>query len=437
MMMSKILKAGSCALILLSSNAFSEDLLGVYQKAVLADPTLQLAKLKIQVGDAQQGQAGGALLPQINASGGISKNYRQFESKDISNRNYEGMNYNISVTQSLMDVPKYWNWKKHQKITEQYQAEGLSAEQTLLFDVVDRYFSVLEEADNLLLVEKEKIATEKKVNQLQKQYAKRVIKITDVLDMEAELDGIKAYEIEVQTTYSLARERLFELTGQTLGDLQPLSTSIDYQPLTGNINTWIEKTKVLNPDINAKKKAIAVADDFVAEQKSRHLPTIDFRFNHYMTDTGFQGTQQPKSDTQVVGLNVTLPIFSGGTTYYQTKEANYQKEMAKQEHIGVLRETIKETRDAFLTTNASYRKIKSSLKFLESAEKSRDAMIKGFKHGVNVVSDIINSETRVFKAKRDLLQAKYAYIKHKMRFKRVTGDISYASLEEINSWLQK
>ena len=435
--MIKRFKAGSCALLLLSSSVLAEDLLGVYQKAVVSDPTLQLAKLKIQVGDAQQGQAGGALLPQMNASGGVSKNYRQFESKDIPNRNYNGMNYNISITQSLMDLQKYWSWRKSQKITEQYQSEGLSAEQTLLFDVIDRYFSVLEEADNLTLIEKEKLATEKKVEQLKKQYAKHVVKITDVLDMEAELDGIKAYEIEVQTNYSLARERLFELTGQEVGDLKPLSTTIDYQPLTGDINTWIAKAKALNPNVQAKKKAITVADDFLAEQKSRHLPTIDFRFNYYMTDTGFQGTQQPKSDTQVVGVYVNLPIFSGGTTYYQGKEAAYQMAMAKQEHIGILRETIKETRDAFLTTNASYRKIKSSLKFLESARKSRDAMLKGFKHGVNLVSDVINSETRVYQAERDLLQARYAYIKNKMRFKRVTGDIDYASLEEINNWLQK
>jgi len=435
--MIKRLKAGSCALLLLSSNVLAEDLLGVYQKAVLSDPTLQLAKLKIQVGDAQQGQAGGALLPQMNASGGVSKNYRQFESKDIPNRNYNGMRYNISITQSLMDLQKYWNWRKRQKITEQYQAEGLSAEQTLLFDVIDRYFSVLEEADNLTLIEKEKLATEKKVEQLKKQYAKHVVKITDVLDMEAELDGIKAYEIEVQNNYSLARERLFELTGQEVGDLKPLSTTIDYQPLTGNINTWIEKAKALNPNVQAKKKAIMVADDFLAEQKSRHLPTINFQFNYYMTDTGYQGAQQPKSDTQVVGVYVNLPIFSGGTTYYQGKEAAYQMAMAKQEHIGILREIIKETRDAFLTTNASYRKIKSSLKFLESARKSRDAMLKGFKHGVNLVSDVINSETRVYQAERDLLQARYAYIKNKMRFKRVTGDIDYASLEEINNWLQK
>jgi len=435
--MIKRLKAGSCALFLLSSSVLAEDLLGVYQKAVVSDPTLQLAKLKIQVGDAQQGQAGGALLPQINASGGVSKNYRQFESKAIPNRNYNGMNYNISITQSLMDLQKYWSWRKSQKITEQYQSEGLSAEQTLLFDVIDRYFSVLEEADNLTLIAKEKLATEKKVGQLKKQYAKHVVKITDLLDMEAELDGIKAYEIEVETNYSLARERLFELTGQEVGDLKPLSTTIDYQPLSGDINTWIEKAKALNPDVQAKKKAITVADDFLAEQKSRHLPTIDFRFNHYMTDTGFQGTQQPKSDTQVVGVYVNLPIFSGGTTYYQGKEAAYQMAMAKQEHIGILRETIKETRDAFLTTNASYRKIKSSLTFLDSARKSRDAMLKGFKHGVNLVSDVINSETRVYQAERDLLQARYAYIKNKMRFKRVTGDIDYASLAEINNWLQK
>jgi len=435
-MMTQLLKISGLSLALLSSQVSADNLIEVYRKAELADPSIELAKLKVKVGDAQQRQAVGSLLPQINVSGGISKNFRQFESNTIASRNYEGMNYNVSVTQSLLDLPKFWNWRKHQKLTEQYQSEGMNADHSLMFDVVERYFNVLEEADNLSLVAQEKSATEKKLEQLKKQYEKHLVKITDVLDIEAELDSIKAQEIEIESNYSSAKERLFELTGQTIGDLTPLSDKINYQSLEGDINTWIEQSKNLNPMIHAKQKAIDVASDYVSEQHSRHMPVIDFRFNHYMTDTGFQGAQQPKSDTQVVGLNVTLPIFTGGTTYYQGKEASYQMEIAKQEHIGVVREIIKETRDSFLQTNANLHKVKSSLKSLDSAKKSQNAMEKGFKHGVNMISDVINSQTRVFKAKRDVLQAKYGYIKNKMRFKRVTGDISYTSLEEINGWLR-
>jgi hypothetical protein len=37
----------------------------------------------------------------------------------------------------------------------------------------------------------------------------------------------------------------------------------------------------------------------------------------------------------------------------------------------------------------------------------------------------------------DLLEAKYTYIKNRIRFERSLGTLSIASLEEINAWLTK
>ena len=79
---------------------------------------------------------------------------------------------------------------------------------------------------------------------------------------------------------------------------------------------------------------------------------------------------------------------------------------------------------------------KASEKALESSAKSRAAMEKGFKYGVQTISDVLISQAREFRAKRDLLQSKYFHIKSKMWFKRVVGDINEASMEEINAWLQ-
>lgn len=413
----------------------AENLLDIYQKALQSDPTLNMAKLKEKVGEVKERQAIGSLLPQISFSGNISSNNRRTLGNRKSEDNYKGERYSIGLTQTVVDMPKFFNLVKHQSITEQYHSEKIVAEQQLMLEVVNRYFQVLEEKDNLILVKQEKEATEKKLVQINKQYKKSLIKITDVLDTEAELDSIKTTEIEIKMRYILAKESLSELTGASVNRLVNLKNNVIYKPIKGDINNWIEKAKANNPLLKSKTKSIDVARHSISENRSRHLPVVDLQLNYYVTNTGFQSALQDKSETKVAAINLTLPIFSGGTTYYQGKEAIYNMKISQQEYTSILRMIIKETRDAFLSTNANLRKIISSKKALKSSLKSQEAMEKGFRYGVLTISEVLNSQTRVFKSKRDLLQAKYSYIKNKIRFKNIIGEINLTSLEEINEWL--
>ncbi len=137
----------------------------------------------------------------------------------------------------------------------------------------------------------------------------------------------------------------------------------------------------------------------------------------------------------MAALNVNVPLFSGGTTSKATDEASTSLEINKQKRIALLRALIKDTRDSFLSTNASVNRIKAAQKALETSTKAREAMEKGFNYGMQTISDVLVSEEREFKAKRDILQAKYTYIKNRARFERVTGSLTETSLQSINQWL--
>ena len=52
------------------------------------------------------------------------------------------------------------------------------------------------------------------------------------------------------------------------------------------------------------------------------------------------------------------------------------------------------------------------------------------------MTDILNAQQEEFKAKRELSQAKYAYIKHRARFMRSVGMITEQNIQEVNNWLQ-
>ena len=91
--------------LLLSPGLYADDLLGIYQQAVQSAPELKAAGLKLDIGEAQKGQALGQMLPQINGVANWSGNSLQ---QGPFGQSYSGTRYYVSLTQSLMDFAKFW-----------------------------------------------------------------------------------------------------------------------------------------------------------------------------------------------------------------------------------------------------------------------------------------------------------------------------------------
>jgi len=191
-----------------------------------------------------------------------------------------------------------------------------------------------------------------------------------------------------------------------------------------------------NPGVSAKQIAIQAAENNVTVQKSKYLPVAELQLNYYDTDTGYQSSQSPPTQVQTAAINVNVPLFSGGTTAHQMFEAQQRLQLSKNDNEAAVRAITKETSDAFLTANANARRISASQKALVSAGKSREAMERGYHYGVVTISDVIKAQQDEFSAKKDFTQAKYSYIKNRIRFMHAIGSIAEENLLEINGWLE-
>lgn len=195
----------ACLTILYTGVGKAEDLLTIYQQALDADPQLQTASLKVEIGAAQKGQALGQMLPQISANTNWSKNSQAsgvsgVPSSACSNppctSNYNGTRYTVSLTQTVLDFAKFWDWRRAQEIENQYASENIEAQHALMFNVVEKYFDVLEAEDQLHYLQAESESTLKQLEQVQKQYAKQLVLVTDLYEVEARIDQIKATEMK-------------------------------------------------------------------------------------------------------------------------------------------------------------------------------------------------------------------------------------------------
>ncbi len=427
-----------CMLLLPLQLTRAEDLLTIYHQAVSGDTRLKAAGLKLDIVTAQKEQSFGEFLPQVSGTANWSNNDQTVgDSTRSVNTTYPGKRYYISVNQSLVDFAKFWNWRRARETENVYIEEQIEAQNALIDDVVERYFDVLQAEDQLDLLRGEGMAIEKQLEQIKRQFEKQLLKITDVYEVEARVDQLKASEIEAETALVKAKENLKELTNAIPEGLYRLREDIDYQPLEGNLQDWIGMAKSENPLLRAQVSAIEAASNDVAMQKSRHLPVVDLQFNYYNTDTGYQSSRTPQTEVQVAAINVTVPIFSGGVISEKANEAQHRLELSKNENDGKIRALVKEISDAYLSSNSSVRRIAASAKALASAKKSREAKEKGFKFGLETVNDVLDAQQAEFRAKRDLSQGWYSYVKNRMRFLHAVGVISTQNLQEINDWLQK
>lgn len=418
--------------------AVAEDLLAVYHQALEADPQLKSAQVRVEIGAAQKGQALGQMLPQVSASGNWSANKQTARrGNGASTSNYSGTRYYVSLNQTLVDFAKFWEWRRASKVEDQYAAEAIEASNQLMFNVVERYFNELEAEDQLSFAKTEKLAAQKQLEQIQKRYAKQLLKITDLYAIEARLDQIIAAEILAESRRVTAQESLRELTGASPAALNKLRDAVDYQEIQGDLQQWIEMAQSQNPAISAKQIAIQAAENNVTVQKSKYLPVADFQLNFYGTNTGYQSANLGSdTQTEVAAINVNVPLFSGGTTTQQLFESQHRLQVSKNDNEAAIRAITKETSDAFLSANANARHIKASQKALESASKSREAMEQGFHYGVVTIGDVIKAQQDEFLAKKEFAQAKYSYIKNRIRFMHAIGSIAEENLQEINGWLE-
>jgi len=435
--MLKPLAIGLILVFPVSSNVNAEDLLAVYQQALDSAPQLKSAAYKVEVGKAESGQAFGQMLPQVAGTANWSSNNLQ-QSGGLGLQSYKGTRYFVSLTQTLMDFGKFWEWRRTKEQERQFDAEHADAEQTLMVDVVKRYLAILDAEDQLRFIRQQIQAMESNQQQVNKQFAKQMVKITDVYEIEARLDQLKADEIEADSQLQTARVALKELTNIDSLELAHLRDGIEFKELDGKLEDWIAVAMSESPTLAAQRSAIAVASNNVAVQKSKYMPVVDMQLYFYDTNTGYQSEiiSTGVTKTQVAAINVTVPIFTGGVTTQRVNEAQSTLGIKQEENEGKIRALIKETNESFSLANANAKRIRAAQKAQESAGKSLEAMQSGFKYGVKTVREVLEAEQAKYKAERDLAKAKYTYIVNRIRFLKAIGTINEDNLLEVNQWLQ-
>lgn len=427
----------------LSGQAIAQaDLMTVYQEALLNSADLAAAEADTLARQEALPQARALLLPNIGLGAGVAR--ERLEVEDQGSDTYTTDYYQANLTQPLFRAERWFSYQAAKSVTAQAMVEFSAIQQNLIIEVAEAYFNVLRASDNLATARAEEEAFERQLDQARERFDVGLSARTDVLEALAGYDTARATRLTAQTNLTVSYQALTRLTLSDYDSLAGIRHEMPIMPpLPADLQEWVDTAASQNLSLQASRLAVDTAADTLRSSKATFAPTVDAfaRYNHSSggADLGGAalGATNRNGDTEQtsIGIEVTLPLFTGGSRTSQVRESGYRLTQRERLSEARLREVVESTRNLFRTVTSSVEEVEARRQAIVSARAARDATQTGYEVGTRNVVDVLEAERNLFRAVRDYNTTRYNYIIDTLRLKQAAGTLSPEDLMELSKWL--
>lgn len=417
----------------LAFSAHGADLLGVYRDALVSDPVFQSARAQYQAGMERLPQAKAGYLPGITGSASAFRN--NLDRDTGGDLNYSNQSYSVTLSQPLF---RWQNWVAISQAEQQViQAEATfaTAKQDLIVRVSQAYFDVLLAQDNVALSEAQKNAISEQLAQAKRNFEVGTSTIVDTLEAQARYDQAVAKEISDKNDLEVKKRALEQLVAKPAGALTPLKDPLSLAtPKPANIEEWVSAASGSSYSVAVSRAAVEIARQEVERAKAGHYPTVDLSasYTHARNPNLTSGIGTVASNTGSVGVVLSVPIYSGGITQSKVREALAGRDKADQDLENTQRTVAQSVRQNYLNVTSGVSQVKALEQALASTQSQLDSTILGRDVGVRTSVDVLNAQQQVFQTRRDLQQARYAFILNTLRLKAAAGSLAEPDVELVN-----
>ncbi len=420
----------------LSTTASADDLAQIYDQAKQNDPQLLSAAAQRDAAFEAINSSRSSLLPQINLTAGYNINR-----SDVDLRDSDKLSAGINFSQELYDRSSWVSLDTAEKQARQADAQYANSQQSLMLRVAQAYFDVLSAQDNLEFVRAEKAAVGRQLEQTKQRFEVGLSAITDVHDAQAQYDTVLADEVLAENSLINSYESLREITGQEHTNLSILDTNrFSTSRTTESMEALIEQAQEKNLSLLSARISQDVAKDNISLASSGHLPslTLEGGYNYgreYNDNYSSYDTYHENNDFNI-GLNLTVPLYSGGNVSSQTKQAEYAYVAASQDLEASYRSVVKNVRAYNNNINASIGSVRAYEQSVISAQSALDATEAGFDVGTRTIVDVLDATRTLYSVKKNLSDARYSYIINVLQLRQAVGTLSEQDIIDVNAGLK-
>jgi outer membrane protein len=433
-------------LLITGLNLNADNLLDIYNEALINDPTYKAAEFSYLADKEIVVQGRSALLPSLTLSG--STNWNEYYQNKELQQEYNSFSTSARLSQPLFRLDTWFNYKQSKSLTNAAEADFAFEQQNLLVRTAELYFGVLRAIDNLNAGVSEEKAIKKQLDQAKQRFEVGLSAITGVQEAQLAYDLSKASRINLEGRLYSSREALNALIGREIFSLDELGNSLLIEsPNPTSKEEWVKLALSNNYQLKAALLRKDAARNNAKSSASNHLPKIDIvgtksesetnQFNYEGININGQGIPVPElTGRRNFAIQFSVPIFQGGAVNSQRKQAYSQYERVNENTLFTQRRIIQEVRSEFSNVITLVANVTAQKQAVLSATSALEATQVGYKVGTRNVVDLLQAEKNLYSAEKNLANAKYDYILANLRLALASGTITPGDLVKINNLLK-
>lgn len=296
--------------------------------------------------------------------------------------------------------------------------------------VIKTYGNVLVSEESIRILENNKEVLEKNVNETQKIYDNGLAELEALEQLQITLQSIESSLNKAYRFNEITKKMLNVVIGLEINEIVVLSDKLEDLTFKKRNNTIGVDQENLDNNIDLKiaENNKASKELLVKLEKSNALPILNAYLNGsysgFSNDFSFLERGQNWYGASVVGVNLSIPIFSslGRSAATQRAKINYEK--AKDDYIEIEQNLILQLETVKNEYQFAIEDLDIKKKSLALAERIESKNQTKFFEGVGSSFDLRQAQTQLYNAQSELLQAMLSVINKKTELETVLNNIN-------------
>ncbi len=321
------------------------------------------------------------------------------------------------------------------------QADLDIAEQDLIARLSQAYFDVLAAQDTLATVQAGKKAIAEQLASAQRNFEVGTATVTDTREAQARFDLAGAQEIAAENDLRTKRVALDQFVGRSDVAPKPLLAPVVLPALQpDDAQTWVADADTRHPLLRKARVGGEVARLETRKARAGRLPTVDLVASYASSRSSgsavaLSGASAGTTGTASIGVQLNVPLYSGHAIDNRIKETLLLESKAGLDLEASRRAVAQGTRQAFLAVKSGMAQVAALQAAEDSSKLALEATQLGYRVGVRVNLDVLNSQTQLFQTQRDLARARYDVLLGGLRLRQASGQLTAADVAAVSRLL--
>jgi outer membrane protein len=313
------------------------------------------------------------------------------------------------------------------------------ARQDLLLRTVRAYLAVINNRTQVEALRRLQAAAERARATAQARYESGDIPATDMREAQASADGIGVQQLDAQSELVLSEASFADLTGLDPASLKVLPEFEPAEmPAIEALEAWTQRALAGSPLLAIQRLAVATASaqvDRYGVLGSSRVSVVAQLGRQSLLGSGDFGAASLTSRQASIGLQASLPLYTGGMRSAQRHEARALEHQANAEMEVADQQVRQQVRTAWLGLTTAAARVRAQQRLHLSTQDRLGATRLGVETGDRTALELLNAEADFLRSGTDFHKAQAEWLLADLQLQALSGALSEADLERVDGHL--